>query len=115
MDSGGHLRLVQRTIVTAPSLLGVNLLVPAQGAGIRIRVLQVHSWVNSFLFWTYFFASAAAPRSGLYGGVAGVYNRWNMNEHGHFETLANDPLNVIFSIAGNYMTFDILWIQDVPG
>jgi len=97
VDENGIDRIVNRAFIDATSI-GDTEVVPAQGAGIRIRVLAVYC--QSVLAVTLRFKSAG--NNNISAGFA-VATNGNLsipyNPHGWFQTNANEALNLNQSLA----------------
>lgn len=112
-DTGGTIvdevptaRAIQRTFVNA-SASGNTAVVAAQGSGVRIRVLAVLAVATAAT--TVKFQSATTDISagfpfGANGGMVLPYN-----QHGWFQTTANEALNINLSV-GTAVGVQILWV-----
>ena len=95
-DNSGTPRVVQKAFVNA-SVSGNVQLLGAQGAGIKIRVLSVaivSTSAATVKFQTNVTDITAGFPLSANGGMV-----LPLNEHGWFETVANDPLNFNLSAA----------------
>jgi len=90
VDHTGTARTVNHTMKDV-SLLGDTELIPAQGAGVRIRVLALA--YRSGLAVSVRFKGSGNLTAALPLGVNGEL-QWQHNPHGWFETDPNAPLNV---------------------
>jgi hypothetical protein len=84
-------------VAATPASLGANELVAAGGVGVKYRVLQVA--MVTTLANTVKFQSATNDKTGAFplaanGGLVLPYN-----EHGWFETNANEALNINLSVG----------------
>lgn len=107
IDEGGTTRTINRAFVTA-TLSGDTEVVAAQGAGVRIRVLAVT--VVATLAVSVIFRSATTAITGTFPLAANGGFVMSNNDHGWFQTTANQALNVNLSL-GTSTGVQVVWIQ----
>lgn len=107
IDSTGTERTVNRAFAD-PAALGDNLLIAAQGVGIKIRVLAYIIHGGGAVSAR--FRSAANSISGLMVLASGTQVGAPFTAHGWFETNANEALNLNLS-AAVAAGIEFLWIQ----
>ncbi len=108
IDEVPTVRTVQRSSITA-SAAGATEVVPAQGAGVRIRVLAVFVASSSAIGVK--FQSAATDISGLSALSATGGFVMPETQHGWFQTAANEALNVNLSGAATSVGVTVIWVQ----
>ena len=106
IDGTGKRRIIQRSSVNA-ALLGSNVGIAAQGAGLKIRVLGFI--VISTLAQTVRFLSAASAMSADFPVAANGGVSSGVSEFGWFETAANEALNINLSVA-TATGIQIIWV-----
>mgnify|MGYP003560316392 CR=1 FL=1 len=107
IDEVPTVRTVNRAFVNA-SATGNTSLVAAQGSGVRIRVLGIIA--VSTLANNVKFQSATTDISALFPLAANAGFVLPYNQHGWFQTAANEALNVNLSVA-TATGFQVIWVQ----
>ena len=107
LDEFGTVRVAQRAFLNATAS-GNTQIVPAQGAGIRVRVLGVT--VVSLTALTIKFQSGTTDISS--GKPVAATGGWVAPEAiaGWFQTAPNEALNINLSGAGT-VGVDVVWVQ----
>ena len=106
IDGTGKRRIIQRSSINAAAL-GSNAGVPAQGAGIKIRVLGFI--IISTIAQTVKFLSGASAISADFPVAANGGVSSDVSEFGWFETNANEALNVNLS-AATATGIQVIWV-----
>ena len=106
LDQRGQPVLVKYAFAT-PTGIGVTEVVPAQGAGVRIRVLAVY--VHATLAVGVKFRGAAADITATFPLGANGGFVLPLNEQGWFETPPNEALNINLSL-GTSTGCQVVWI-----
>lgn len=91
----------------SPSASGNTVVVPAQGAGVKIRVMSLA--VISTLAQTIKFQSATTDKSAAFPVAANGGLVLSQNDRGWFETNANEPLNINLS-AASATGVQVVWV-----
>ncbi len=106
IDEAGTSRLVSRSFAT-PSGIGNTEIVAAQGAGIRIRVIAACVIATTAVRVKFQSAATDITASWPVGDVGGFV--LPVNNHGWFQTAANEALNVNLSAAVS-TAVQIVWV-----
>lgn len=110
-DALGVIVPVNRTFAGNAAAALINLVIPAQGVGIKIRVLEWQYQANALVaHFTGFFSGIVQISALLPFQGASTYQWQTYTEAGHFETLANQALNFNFTVAGAPWGLNLLWI-----
>lgn len=91
----------------SPSSIGNTVVVPAQGAGVKIRVMSLA--VVSTLAQTIKFQSATTDKSAAFPVAANGGLVLSQNDRGWFEAAANEALNINLS-AATPTGVQVVWI-----
>lgn len=107
IETSNVARTVIRTFAN-PAGIGSNVIVAAQGDGIKIRVLSITLFASGGANTVNFLSAAAAISATFALGAAGLLSL-PFSPHGHIETLANEALNLNLT-AATAVAVQITWI-----